>query len=220
MINQIVDYIKILASSIPLEAFVFIGSILEEIIAPIPSPLVMMIAGTLAHAQNHTLPYLLLLALVASLGKTIGSWFFYILADKTEDLLLTRFGKILGVSHKEVETIGKHFNGGWKDDVILFLLRAVPIMPTTIASLVCGFIKLNIRTYLRATFFGYFVRSFIFLYLGYTGIATYDSLSGGLGGIESLMKMAFAFGLIALLAWVFYKRGSGNIHDWLKHIKR
>ncbi len=220
MINQIVDYIKMLAGSTPLGVFVFVGSILEEIIAPIPSPLVMMLAGTLAHAQNHTLPYLLLLALLASFGKTIGSWFFYILADKTEDLVLTRFGKILGISHKEIEAIGKHFNGGWKDDVILFLLRAVPIMPTTLTSLVCGAIKLNIRTYLRATFFGYCVRSFIFLYLGYTGIATYDSLSGGLGSVESFIKIAFAFGLVVLLVWVFYKRGKGNIHDWLKRIRK
>jgi len=220
MINQIVDYIKMLAGSTPLDIFVFIGSFIEEVIAPIPSPLVMMIAGTLAHAQNHTLLYLFWLALVASIGKTIGSWFFYILADKTEDLVLTRFGKILGISHKEVENIGKHFNGGWRDDVILFLLRALPIIPTSPVSLVCGFIKLNIRTYLRATFFGYFIRSFIFLYLGYTGIATYDTLSRGVGSIESFMKIAFAFGLVVLLAWVFYKRGKGNIHNWLKHIRK
>jgi len=220
MINQIVDYVKMLAGSTPLEVFVFLGSILEEIIAPIPSPLVMMIAGTLAHTQNQTFIYLFLLALIASIGKTIGSWFFYVLADKTEDLVLTRFGKVLGISHKEVENIGRHFNGGWRDDAILFLLRALPIMPTSLVSIVCGFIKLNIRTYLRATFFGYFIRSFIFLYIGYTGIATYDSLSGGLGSVESFMKIAFAFGLVVLLVWVFYKRGKGNIHDWLKRIRK
>ena len=152
------------------------GSILEEVLAPIPSPLVMMLAGTIAHARNHPLAYLLLLSILASIGKTLGSWVFYILADKAEDVVLSRFGKILQISHKEVENIGKHFSGGLKDDLVLFVLRALPIVPTSLVSLVCGLIKLDLRTYLRSTFFGYFIRSFIFLYLGYTGIGTYESL--------------------------------------------
>ena len=216
--NQIVNQIEALANTIPLGVFAFVGSILEEIIAPIPSPLVMTTAGTLAYTQNHTLFYLLWLALAASIGKTIGSWLFYILADKAENLVLTRFGKTLGISHKEVENIGRHFNGTWKDDVILLIVRALPIMPTTPVSLVCGFIKLNQRTYLRSTFIGYFIRSFTFLYLGYTGMATYGTALGNIGNIESFMKIALAFGLIILLGWIFYKRGRGNIHDWLKSI--
>lgn len=216
--DKIVNQIEVLANTVPLYVFVFVGSIIEEIIAPIPSPLVMATAGTIAQAQNHTLTYLFWLSLLASLGKTFASWLFYVLADKAEDLLLTRFGKTLGFSHKQVENIGKHFNGTWKDDVILLVIRAFPVMPTAPVSVVCGFIKLNIWTYLRSTFIGYFIRSFIFLYLGYTGMATYGTLSDGIGNIESLIKIVLAFGLVVFLGLVFYKRNRGNIHDWLKHI--
>src|SRR3990167_5973603 len=104
--EHIISLIKTLATTIPLDVFAFIGSFLEEIIAPIPSPLVMTTAGTLAHTQNHTLLYLFWLALAASLGKTIASWLYYVLADKSEDLVLTRFGKYVGVSHNEIESIG------------------------------------------------------------------------------------------------------------------
>ncbi len=211
--NQIISLIKTLAHTISLDAFAFVGSFMEEIIAPIPSPLVMTTAGTLAHTQNHTLLYLCWLALVASAGKTIASWFYYVLADKTEDLILTRFGKFIGISHKEVESIGKHFNGTWRDDVALLVVRALPIMPTSLVSVVCGFIKLNMRTYLQSTFIGYFIRSFIFLYLGYTGMATYGNAEGSISNIESLIKIVLAFGLVVLLGWVFYKRSKGKIND-------
>jgi len=210
--EQIISLIKTLATTIPLDVFAFIGSFLEEIIAPIPSPLVMTTAGTLAHTQNHTLLYLFWLALAASLGKTIASWLYYVLADKSEDLVLTRFGKYVGVSHKEVENIGKHFNGTWKDDVILLVLRSLPIMPTSLVSVVCGFIKLNMRTYLQSTFIGYFIRSFIFLYIGYTGMATYGNVSNELVSIESFIKVVSGAGLVLFLVWIFYKRGKGKIH--------
>ena len=214
--NEIISLIKTLANTIPLDVFAFIGSFLEEIIAPIPSPLVMTTAGTLAHTQNHTLLYLFWLALVASLGKTIASWLYYMLADKTEDLVLTRFGKYIGFSHSEVESIGRHFNGTWKDDVILLVVRALPIMPTSFVSVVCGFIKLNMRTYLQSTFIGYFIRSFIFLYLGYTGIAAYGSISADIVSVESVAKLSTAVGIVLLLGWVLYKRDKGKIHDWVK----
>ena len=208
--EQIISLIKNLATTIPLDGFAFIGSFMEEIIAPIPSPLVMTTAGTLAHTQNHTLLYLFWLALAASAGKTIASWVYYVLADKTEDLILTRFGKFIGISHKEIESIGKHFNGTWRDDVILLVVRALPIMPTSLVSVVCGFIKLNMRTYLQSTFIGYFIRSFIFLCLGYTGIATYGNLSGEFVSIESIVKIVIGTGLFLFLIWVFYKRAKGR----------
>ena len=214
--NQIINLIKTLAHTIPLDVFAFIGSILEEIIAPIPSPLVMTTAGTLAQTQNHTLLYLFWLAAVASLGKTIASWLYYVLADKTENLVLTRFGKYVGISHKEIKNIGRHFNGTWKDDVILLAVRALPIMPTSLVSVVCGFIKLNMRTYLQSTFIGYFIRSFIFLYLGYTGMATYGNILTGIVNAESVAKISIAVGILLLLGWVLYKRNKDRIHDWLK----
>ena len=214
--EQIISLIKTLAHNIPLDGFAFIGSFLEEIIAPIPSPLVMTTAGTLAHTQNHTLLYLFWLALAASLGKTIASWLYYLLADKTEDLILTRFGKFIGISHKEIESIGKRFNGTWRDDVVLLVVRALPIMPTSLVSVVCGFIKLNMRTYLQSTFIGYFIRSFIFLYIGYTGMTTYGNVSNELVSIESFIKVVSGAGLVLFLVWIFYKRGKGKIHDWLR----
>jgi membrane protein DedA with SNARE-associated domain len=210
VVDQILYFTQDLAKTIPLDVVAFIGSLMEEIISPIPSPLVMTAVGTFASAQGHTLLYICWLAAVASFAKTIASWVYYVLANKAERLILNRFGNIIGISHSEIEEIRKHFNGTWKDDVMLCVIRALPVMPTSLVSIVCGLIGINITTYLRSTFLGYWVRSFLFLYLGYTGMATYSNLSIGLFSPESMATMVIFTSLISLFIWVLYKRRKGK----------
>ncbi|NBO17531.1 MAG: hypothetical protein EBV07_01430 [Proteobacteria bacterium] len=69
IINLLIQYLKEISSTLPLPVFTFIGALLEEIIAPIPSPIVMTLAGSLAAAANFSYLYLLLLALTGSFGK-------------------------------------------------------------------------------------------------------------------------------------------------------
>lgn len=204
------------AHQVPLELFALLGSFIEEIIAPIPSPLVMATAGSLAKAQNQGFLYLALLALISSVSKTATSWFFYFFADKAEDLLTKRFGRFLGFSHKDVEGIGKYFDGTVKDDIILALLRAFPLMPSPPVSVACGFIKLNLITYLRSTVIGSFIRSFIFLYLGFSGLEIYHSLLEGIDSVQSMINIGIGLIILAVFVFVYYKRGKGDLHNWLK----
>ena len=134
MINNLIELIVNFAHTVPLEVFAFVGSVIEELVAPIPSPMIMTLAGSIAKAQNHHFMFLLWIALFASLAKTAMGYLYYILGDKSEDIVLKRYGKYIGVSHKEVESIGRHFNGTLKDDIIIFLLRAIPVLPTSIIS--------------------------------------------------------------------------------------
>lgn len=209
MMDPIIKFVEGLSRIIPLEAYVVVGSILEELIAPIPSPLVMTSAGTLAEAAGKTYAYLIVLALLAAVGKTLGCWIFYVIGDKAEDLVLGKFGKFLGLSHKSVEHIGKHFNGSIKDDLIVFGLRALPLLPSTPLSVLAGVIKLNLRTFIVASFLGNIVRSLFFLYLGYTGIST---LSHGIDSIQSLITVLIGLVIVALVGWAYLNRAKLNRH--------
>ena len=64
-----------------LEVFVFVASIIEEVIAPIPSPTVMVVAGSVAQLQERALFFLIPLAIIGALGKVIGALFVYVLPD-------------------------------------------------------------------------------------------------------------------------------------------
>ena len=206
LIMTVSEYVRALAPTIPLEAFVILGSFIEEIIAPIPSFLVMGLAGTLARIHGEALWYLVVLAALGSLGKTLGTWVIYFVADKAEDLVMKKFGKYIGVTHVEIEAIGSRLHKGWRDFVFLFMARALPIVPSTPVSFVCGVIKLNLATYLSSTFFGTCVRNFLYLYLGYVGLSSYTQLRNGFEKTESLVQVLFAVVILALIVFAYLKR--------------
>lgn len=206
LLAGIEEALKNSANYLPLEISSFLGGLIEEIIAPIPSPFVMAAVGSAAFAQSKGFFSLLVLALVGSLGKTLGAWVIYGIADKLEDVVVGKWGRFLGVSHQEVEGIGKHFKGGWKDDLILFVLRALPIVPSSPVSVVCGIIKINLRTYLVSTFAGNFFRNLIYIYLGYAGISAYQSLLGGLDNVESIVQLLIFLSLTGFVGWIYYQR--------------
>lgn len=206
ILQPFIDFLHRAAQILPLPWFTFFGAMLEEIIAPIPSPLVMTLSGSLAGSNQAPWMYLGLLALVGAIGKTLGSYVIYIVADKAENLIMGKLGKFLGVTSKEVEIIGKHLNKGWRDDIVLFLLRAIPIMPTAPVSIVCGLIKLNLRTYITSTFLGTFVRNIFYLYLGYTSVGALESINEGIDGFEKFGYLALLILIGAVMGYIFYQR--------------
>ena len=200
------NFIRQLAEILPVELFVFLGSIIEEVIAPIPSPLVTMMAGVLVFSAGKTFLTLIVLAII--LIFVTYNWYksIYILGDKAEDYILKRFGRWLGISHKEVEGIGKYFNGTKRDVWALLFIRALPFMSTTIVSLFSGIIKIKMESYLLATSVGLTIRSFIFLVIGYTGFASLESIINGIGSIESALQIIIALILISVLAYFYWQR--------------
>lgn len=200
-INQLIEYLNQISNVVPLPVFTFIGALIEEIIAPIPSPIVMTLAGSMAAANNSTLLYLILLAFTGSVGKTIGAYVIYYLSDKAEDIIISKFGKFIGVSQKDVETISKKLNTGKRDDLVLFLLRAIPIVPTAPVSVVCGLIKIKLKTYLWTTFLGTLVRNVIYLYLGFTSLNAVENINSE---IDNLEKFGYAIVLVLVGGIFFY----------------
>lgn len=212
-LQPLIDLLYQLSSVLPTPWFTFIGSFVEELIAPIPSPLVMTLSGSLAASQQQPITYLFLLAMIGAVGKTIGSYLIYIAADRAEDLVMRRLGKFIGITHKEVEAIGKHLNKGWRDDIVLFLLRAIPIIPTAPVSVVSGLIKVKMRTYLVSTLLGTFVRNLLYLYLGFTTVGALESVNQGLDSFESIgYVVIFLLLLIPVGYIILHKRRGGQMN--------
>jgi len=207
------QYVSQILTWVPLELFVFLGSIIEEILFPIPSPLIMTTAGVAAQQAGYSWFGFLILALFGAIGKTIASWAIYEFAEKSEDLILNRYGKYVGLSHARVEKIGSLFSKGLWDDAILFLLRVVPIVPTFLVSVVAGFIKVNRTTFLYTTFLGTIVRNLLFLYIGVYGLQSYSYLSSQYK--NSFLIILLFFGVIGVLYFILSivrKKISKQIH--------
>lgn len=210
IIAQFTELLASFAHTVPLPIFVLLASFIEEVIAPIPSPFVMTAAGSLVASQGKTLLFLGAMAVLGSFGKTFGSWIIYMISDKFEDIVISKFGKFLGVSHADTEGIGKMLNKGMRDDIAIFLLRAIPIIPTAPVSVVGGLLKFNLRTYLIASFFGLIVRNLFYLYLGYIGIGALESINKNLGSWETVGYVIIFLLLACLTVWFYMKRRSGE----------
>ncbi len=201
----IIEYLHTISQTVPLPIFVSVGAAIEEIIAPIPSPLVMTLAGSLAAASGSHWLTLAYLALIGSVAKTMASYIVYVISDKAEDLVLGKFGKFLGVSHQDVERLGSQLSGGWKDDLVMLALRAIPIIPTAPVSVISGLLKINLFTFFWTTGVGYAIRNYFYLYLGATSIGALENLNEGLGSVEKIGYLII-FALLFALAVFFYKK--------------
>ena len=100
--------------------------------------------------------------------------------------------------------------------MVLFLLRAVPIIPTAPVSIVCGLIKLNLKTYLSSTFFGTLVRNIFYLYLGFTSVNALESLNEGIDSLEKFGYLTLLILVVAILGFIYYQRKKDTGLDFLE----
>lgn len=209
--NSLIQWLESLSHQVPITWFVLLGSIVEEVIAPIPSPLVMMLAGSISATQDTPIAFIFTLALIGAFSKTVGSLLIYLLADKAEDILVGTFGKFFGVSQSDTEGLGKFLGEGKRDDLAIFLMRAFPVIPTAPVSIIAGLLKIDLKTYLLSTFFGLTIRNTIYLYLGYTSLGALDSLNEGFESIEKVGYLILAVVAGCMLLWMYRKRQQGSV---------
>lgn len=194
------------ATKVPLAAFVFGGSFIEEIISPIPTYAVMVTAGSVAHVQGVHFLWLFALALLGSMGKTIACVIYYVLADVFEDVLVPRYGKYFGVTHEQIESIGKRMSKQERNIGLLVLLRALPVIPSAPISIVAGLIHVEIKVFIFTTFVGTFLKDVMYLILGYIGWQAFKDLLGETAFLGHLFETGLTLGLGLLIGWALWSK--------------
>lgn len=169
-LDGITNYLTTLAHTLPLPLFVIIGSVVEEIISPIPATLILGLAGGLVATNGNGVLYLSGLTLLATIGKTLAAWVTYWAGRLLGKIVIKKWGYVLGISYEQlIETsheIRKH-KGSWK---WIFAMRALPIAPSGAVSIAAGIIYTHQRVFLTATFLGYIVRNVLTAATGYFGL--------------------------------------------------
>lgn len=196
------------SSNVPVEVFTFVAAFIEEIIAPIPSPIIMTTAGALANSQGNAMVYLFWISLVGAVSKLLASWILYFVADKAETVVLTKYGKFFGIDHGLIDKISSKFKGGVADYFTMFALRAIPVVPSAPVSVLAGVFKVKLKPFLVGTFIGTLFRNMFYLYIGFTGVDFYEKHRNGLDTAESYVQISLV--LIALLTVIYFKFGKGK----------
>lgn len=199
--ESITSFLESLAHQLPLPAFAFVGSIIDEVIAIVPSPFVPLTVGSLVFSQGKPFGFLFLVALTGTIGKTLATLLTYWVADKLEDYLTTsRLGKILGVDKKEIEKYGRYLNGTKRDELIMVVLRTLPFVPTLPVSVIAGLIKLDIVSYTVTTFIGTYLRFMFYLIVAYEGVRKYQGLIETLDATTTIFEITI---VLTFMGWLF-----------------
>ena len=131
---------------------IFALMVLENVIPPIPSELIMGIAGLLvARGSMEFWPLLL----VGTIGSTVGNYAWFWVGSrfgyKRLEALVGRWGRWLTLDYEHVEQASRFFrrHGHW----VVFFLRFSPFM-RSIISLPAGLVQMPVGKFLAYTFAG------------------------------------------------------------------
>jgi len=190
---------------------VFLGSIVEEIIAPIPSTLVIMgtsfiILQGAAISPETIFSLFINVVLPASVGVTIGSLLIYTLAYYLGKELIDRLGKYLGVSWENIDKAQSKFEESRSDEVVLFILRALPVVPSIAINVFCGFVRYDLKKFVVITFLGTLVRAFILGFLGWQFGSLYQTISTEISYLEEISVVVIVIALVIYFLWGEYKK--------------
>ncbi|MPZ75889.1 MAG: hypothetical protein GEU77_05145 [Deltaproteobacteria bacterium] len=185
---------------------VFIGVIVESVIVPIPSPLIIMGAGFVLISSElrffeALMPMLLQIVLPGAVASTLGSYIGYAIGYFGGKPLVDRWKSFLGFSWSDVEALERRFQEGQVNTTIFFL-RALPIFPLSVISAAAGLLRLPVKQFSLWTFYGTIPRCLFLGYLGWGLGETYQGMAKGLDKAEGIVSGILILGIFAVIIWL------------------
>jgi membrane protein DedA with SNARE-associated domain len=188
---------------------VFIGSSLEEIIAPIPSLFMQLSYGVLLYANTPTtaetvLKFFVTMPVFAALGVVAGSLPYFLLSKYIGVRFITKFGRFLGLGRDPYAKVQEFLNKQTFDEKFLVFGRLIPMVPSIIIAILPGFFGVSVRNYIVFSFIGAYIRCAA---LGFAGWQLGRSY---LAYIEKIQQTQSTWGpiflILILLVILFYLR--------------
>jgi membrane protein DedA with SNARE-associated domain len=164
MLSELLEYIGRLAIQVIsyLGYFgVFVLMMLESMVAPVPSELVMPFAGFLAATGRFSFA---LVVLFSSLGSICGSLLSYYIGKYGGNKFVVHFGKYLLLDLEDLEKTEKWF--AKKGDKTVLISRFIPVVRHLI-SIPAGIGKMDMKKFVVYTVVGATIWNTFLAYLGY-----------------------------------------------------
>ena len=188
---------------------VFIGVMIEQIIVPIPSPLIIMGAGAILIPPGLSIPnaflqILWIIVLPGSIASTLGSYIGYMISFYGGKALVLRFQRFLDVDWDQIERLEKRFQGK-KEALSIFLSRAIPVFPISLVSIFAGLLRIPIKPFTIYTFLGSIFRCLFLSFFGWWIGATYEKAATRLDSVETIVSIVMLIGMFMAFGYLYYK---------------
>jgi len=188
---------------------VFIGVMIEQIIVPIPSPLIIMGAGAILILPGLSIPnaflqILWIIVLPGSIASTLGSYIGYMISFYGGKALVIRFQRFLDVDWDQIERLEKRFQGK-KEALSIFLSRAIPVFPISLISIFAGLLRVPIKPFTLYTFLGSVFRCFFLGFFGWWIGSTYEKVATRLDSVETIVSILMLIGMGLAFGYLYHK---------------
>ena len=164
MLDQLTEWIVRIVESLGYTGVAFLVT-LENVFPPIPSELVLALAGFVASRGQATL---LGMIAAATVGSVVGAWLLYGVAyafgPAPLHALVRRFGRWVRITERDLDTAERWF-ARWSTMAVL-LCRFVPLVRSLI-SVPAGFERMNFASFTLYTAIGSLIWNAIFVSAGF-----------------------------------------------------
>jgi membrane protein DedA with SNARE-associated domain len=178
---------------------IFVAMAIESCCIPLPSELIMPLAGFLAFQNRLNLAGD---TLAGALGCVAGSMIAYWIGATGGRALLLRYGRYVLISHHDADRADEFF--ARHGDITIFLTRLMPIVRTFI-SLPAGIARMDFRKFVAYTFLGSLPWCFILAYAGYKLGEHWRDVGSTLHKYDALVAVIFVI-LVGLFLYQHLRR--------------
>jgi membrane protein DedA with SNARE-associated domain len=185
---------------------VFAGVIIESVIVPIPSPLIIMGAGFILVSSELSflealVPIALQIVLPGAIASTLGAYIGYAIGYYGGKPLVDQWERFLGFSWRDVEALERRFQSGQVKNTIFFL-RALPIFPLSVISAAAGLLRLPLNQFSVWTFYGTIPRCLLLAYMGWGLGETYQGFAKGIDRAEGIVSGILLVVILGAIVWL------------------
>ena len=185
---------------------VFAGVMIESVIVPIPSPLIIMGAGFILISSELSflealVPIALQIVLPGAIASTLGAYIGYAIGYYGGKPLVDQWERFLGFSWRDVEALERRFQSGQVKNTIFFL-RALPIFPLSVISAAAGLLRLPLNQFSVWTFYGTIPRCLLLAYLGWGLGETYQGVAKGIDRAEGIVSGILLVVILGAIVWL------------------
>ena len=164
MLGQMTDWVIRIVESLGYVGVALLVT-LENVFPPIPSELVLALAGFVANRGEATL---LGMIIAATIGSVVGAWILYgaayVFGPGPVRALVRRYGRWVRITERDLDTAERWF-ARWSTLAVL-LCRFVPLVRSLI-SVPAGFARMNFLSFTVYTTVGSLIWNTVFVTAGY-----------------------------------------------------
>lgn len=179
---------------------IFAAMVAENVFPPIPSEVVLPLAGFEVDAGDLNF---VLVVLAATLGSLAGALILYAIGLYGGRPLTLRWGKVLRVTAGDLDRAEQWFDR-WGDWVVL-VARVIPIA-RSLVSIPAGMMRMGLVRFIALTTAGSLVWNIVLVYAGKQLGANWEDVTAAVERFGLPLRIAVVLGLLAGVWWLWRRR--------------